>query len=84
MVASHCEKSGKEAELCFALCIFYKRGDAMIDLSFVESVCNIMDFIFSIFRYIFSHKKQISHLLQQTANKLCDLFKKINHKKVSK
>ena len=56
----------------------------MIDLSFVESLCNIVSFIFNIFKYIFNHKKQISHLVQQMANKLCDLFKKINHKKVSK
>ena len=68
----------------FCSLYFYKRGDAMIDLSFVESVCNIMDFIFSIFRYMFNHKKQISHLVQQTANKLCDFIKKINHKKVIK
>lgn len=42
----------------------------MIDLSFAGNICSILSVLFGIIRYIFSHKKQISHLLQQMANGL--------------
>lgn len=56
----------------------------MIDLSFIKDVCTLLNFAFKACKYIFNHRKQISHLLHQMANKLCDFIKKINHKKVSK
>lgn len=54
----------------------HKRGDVMIDLSFIGNMCSIISVLFGVTEYIFSHRKQISHLLQQVAKWLRKLTKR--------
>lgn len=48
----------------------------MIDISIVSHICNILRFVYGIARYIWTNRKKVSHLLQQIADKLCDLSKR--------